>query len=833
MTRQAFLHAFGVSEGDPYDPARIQARFRSLWGLKLFEDITVDAEEAPGGGKALVVKVRERPVLSSITYDDSSVVTRTQIEDRYKERDIGLAIGKPLDMGAVFFAESSIRDLMGEKGYLDATVKAEVREVTTTTRAVHFNISAGGKTRIRKIDFTGNEVFKDRKLKKQLQLTQERKWYWPWSGKNLYHPIKWDQDVGGIRNLYQNAGYLDIELRAPVVEVRQTKKGKKKAEKAAAKAAREAEKAEETVPEEFATVPTEPLTAKQQKKLAKQRKKELKKEQKAKKKASKPSGKRWVYLTVPVSEGVQYSLGEITFSGNEVYPDEVLRSQIPVADGAILNNGLIERGTDRITRIYEDRGYLYASVVRRIRRQPEEPIADVEVIVEEDKPYYVAEISFSGNSETHDRVLRRELQLIEGELFSRTKLDVSRLKVNQLGYFQVTEEPVIEPIEEEQRVKITIPGQEQGRNEIQVGGGYSGLDGAFFNGVYSTRNFLGRGQILSAALQVGSSSNRYQISFQEPYFLGKPYLLGVSVFRRDTDFGSQLESTATGFGITLGKQLTRFSRITLAYNWQSVESESFVRGTTSLDPVRFRTDNDISSLTPVFAYSTINNPYRPSRGTQFRFSTQIAGGFLGGDTSFLKPLASYTTYKRTPGRTILAFNAEAGIIREFESSDQLRSSSDIEGVPRFERFWLGGETLGPRVFETRTITPRRYVILDDDGRITDVVGDPRGLPAGSLVTSLGVPVDVEVGGDRMFLFQTELVRPLNEQAEVAAFLDFGDTLFEDTSLGLDTVRVSAGFEVRFHLPIFPVPLRLIYGWPLRKIRGDDTSNFTFSIGRAF
>ena len=91
-------------------------------------------------------------------------------------------------------------------------------------------------------------------------------------------------------------------------------------------------------------------------------------------------------------------------------------------------------------------------------------------------------------------------------IFSRTAVDVSRAKINQHGYFQVPNEPVVEPIEGEKQVKVTFDGLEQGRNEIQIGGGYSGLDGAFFNGVYSTRNFLGRGQTVATAIQIGGRS---------------------------------------------------------------------------------------------------------------------------------------------------------------------------------------------------------------------------------------------------------------------------------------------------------------------------------------
>jgi len=117
--------------------------------------------------------------------------------------------------------------------------------------------------------------------------------------------------------------------------------------------------------------------------------------------------------------------------------------------------------------------------------------------------------------------------------------------------------------------------------------------------------------------------------------------------------------------------------------------------------------------------------------------------------------------------------------------------------------------------------------------IVNVLGDPRFVAVDDLVTSGGIPALVEIGGDRMFLAQLEHVLPLNEQVEIAGFLDAGDALAEDQSLNFDTLRVSAGIELRFHLPIFPVPLRLIYGFPIRELESDRTSNFTFSIGRSF
>jgi len=826
MSRPSLLYLLGIEEGDPYDPARLRERFRAVWDGGQFEDVTFEIEAGPQGGKILIVKVKERPWLSAVTYDESSVVTRTQIEDRLQERRLQLGLGKPLDLGQVYFAEAAIRDLFAERGFLDATVKAGVQRVTETTRAVHFAMAAGGKTRIRKIGFVGNEVLSDRKLRTQLKLTQERKWYWPWSQKNLYHPLKWDQDVSALRDAYQNLGYLDVEFRPPVIEVR----GKSRAARRGPPPAPEVAP-EPLLPPQVAagSGPAEEASPKARQKAERRA---AKAREKARKKAGGAQGKRWVHLSVPVQEGQRYRLGRITIEGNAVLADEVLRAQIPAREGEVLNDGLVDAGVERITRLYEDRGRLYASVVRKTLRRTDQAVADIEISIAEDKPYTVERIEFQGNTATQDRVLRREMKVVEGQLFSRTGLDLSRRLVNQLGYFEVKDEPLIEPLGDSDRLRITFSGVEQGRNEIQVGGGFSGLEGAFFNGVYSTRNFLGRGQVLSAAVQVGGRANRYQISFQEPWFLGRPWLFGTSLFRRETDYGASLQSQASGAGIIVGRRLKRFSKINLGYDFQTVTSQSFVAGTTSTGESTFETRNKISSLTPSFGFSTVNNPYRPTRGSSLTTSLQIAGGPLGGDTSLIRPLASLTTYRRAFGRTFLALHAEAGLVTDFGTNASGATTSNVEGVPRFQRFWLGGDTLGPRVFETRTITPRRYMKVVDN-QIVAVLADITGLSPEGFISVNGVPVPVEVGGDRMYLVQSEFVAPLNEQADLALFLDVGDALFEDTSFDWDTMRSSAGLELRFHLPIFPVPLRLIYGWPLRELEGDRSSSFTFSIGRSF
>ena len=145
-----------------------------------------------------------------------------------------------------------------------------------------------------------------------------------------------------------------------------------------------------------------------------------------------------MYLTVPVREGPQYQLGTVSFAGNSVFSDDALRSQIPIQDGQVLNNGALEFGITRINNAYQDRGHLYANVVRRVERREGELMADVEVQIDEDEPYYVGRIDFAGNTGTQDRVFYEPA--VVDQLFARLP-GGRRLEVAEAGHMLPAETP--------------------------------------------------------------------------------------------------------------------------------------------------------------------------------------------------------------------------------------------------------------------------------------------------------------------------------------------------------------------------------------------------------
>jgi outer membrane protein insertion porin family len=755
LTPEALLHIMLSKPGEPYDADLLRRDFKRIWDRGLLADLSIEVRDEKGG-KAVIIHVEEKPVVNDVTYDESKVIGETQIEDALKERKATIEIGEPIDYDAIKKAEEAIKTLLGQKGHLDAEATAELKEAGAPgSLDVRFKIKEGPRTRIRKIDFVGNTVFSDRRLRKTLKLTRQKGGFTRLSGKDIYHPIKFDQDIREVETLYHDAGYIELDLKPADVKVVEERPHEKPGK-----------------------------------------------------------SRKWVVITQALSEGKQYRLGKIEVTGNTVFTGPEVRRRIPLREGQILSNALLQAGLDAIESDYGQKGYFYISTNRVIDRKPD-GTADVTVRISEDKPYRIDRIEFVGNTVTRDAVLRREMQVSEEDLLDIQRLRLGLRRVNQLGFFEIQKEPVIRPVEGADKVVVTIEGIEQRRSELQVGGGYSGLDGGFFTSSYQTRNFLGRGDLVTFNAQTGRLSTRYVISFTEPYFLGKPVIFGFSLFRRSTDFVN-FDTSGSGGSLTLGRRFLAFHSASIQYLFEDTNFDPF-DGPSS--------DTRTSSLRPSYTHDTRNNFFRPSRGFLAVAAAEYAGGFLGGDNYFVKPFVEMTRYLKAWKRTFWALHVEAGYVGSFGGSF----------LPRFERFFLGGER-SLRIFETRTIAPDGFINRFHPTEIFFTKQDcldapiPFGNSHGRSTTRC---TRVPIGGNKSLQLNAEYVIPSQGPVDLAFFLDAGNAFTERQRINLSDFRKDAGIEVRFYLPVFGAPLRLIYGFNLDPERGEDKRNFVFSIGTTF
>jgi outer membrane protein insertion porin family len=882
ISAAAMASQLTVKEGDLYDEAALIREFQRLWELNLFDNITLEVRQGEHG-KIVLWHVQDRPLVADVEYKNIKAFTTTQIEEKLAEQKADIHRGAPVDYTRIRKAQETLKQMLGQKGFLDAEVRLDMKEVAPGQQSVTFEGHQGGKTKIKKIDFTGNTVFSDRQLKKMMKLTKEKGLLTWATSKDLYHPGKFDEDARVIRQAYMDLGYLDVDVKPEVVELlpeQQAAASPKQAEKQKAKAEKEKQKQEEEA------------ARKAQKEAEKQAKEAEKRAKEAAKAAAKgelvspaaPSPpkekdekepnapKKWIYVTVPVHEGTQYKIGTLSVEGNKVFTREEILSRIPVVAGGVFNDGAVKQGLGRIQLDYGEKGYFYVTANQVVERQGEH-VADLKIEINEDKQYRINTLEFEGNTSTRDKVLRREIPVAEEDLFDLKRFRLGLRKINQLGYWQVTQDANIRPRTGENKVDISIEGKEANRNEVQIGGGVSGLNGAFLSGSYATRNFLGRGEIVQASFQLGGRQSRYSLSFIEPWFLGHPWTLGFSLFQRTSDFRSAVQE-GHGGSAQVGRLLGTFSRLDFTYIYEFAKAQQGNLSTA---------ETLTSSVIPSFTYDSRNNFFRPTRGYRFNISTQIAGGALGGDNSFVRPLAFGTVYLPSIKRQYIALNAAAGYVRGYNGSV----------VPVYDRFYLGGER-SLRAFKSRTISPARSDIdlnhngiidrpedRDGDG-ILDPNEDTNGngildtedrnlngtLDPGEDANGNGV-MDTEdrdhdgvleanedinnngvldtgedtngdnifgtvfPGGDKFVQFNFEYVFPLGDTAELAGFVDTGNAFDNGQKIDLRDLRVDYGIELRFYLPIFQAPLRFIYGFIQDPQPGEKASSFQFSIGTTF
>lgn len=813
ITDAGFFRLTSLRTGQDYSDETVRRQFRVIWSSRLFDDVWVESLDATGG-KVIVFHVVERPVVIAVDFGKSPVVAVSAIEDHLRERDLEIHLNQPIDRERIRAVEEEIKRMHEEKGFLGTEVHSTIVAGQGQTQMVRFQVQAGAKTLIKKINFEGNKIFKDSQLKDLMPNTIETGFKGIFSKKDLYHPARFSADLEAVRRAYLSKGRLDISLKPPVAEFIH-KKGAQKPP---------------PPPPEPLPVPDNESDKHKKKRVLKDAERLAKYEKKL---AKRMPPKRKAIITVRVEEGPEYKVGEIRVTGATVFEESILQALIPLQSGRTFNASALQKGLDSIESLYGQRGYFYAATNRSLERRPDGVhIADVTVSVNEGEQYTLGKVEFAGNTSTRDRVLRRELPISEGEVFNTRLWQIGLTRINQLGYWALTEEPEITPVHGESTLDAKITGSEQGRNEIQVGGGFSGVEGAFFQGSYATRNFLGRGAILQSSLQVGGRSQLINISYTEPYFLGTRNTVGGSIFAREIEF-TDFSRNSRGFTLLFGQRLGNFTSWTTTYRFQRFDEaggavfffdvnrlpEGFedlsLADIGDLLDLQFGTafgafdKTTNSSIIPRITYNTVNNPFRPTKGLRLRASMELTGSFLGGDNDFIKPILSLVYFRPIWRKSHLAFHAEGGIIEPLNGSL----------VPRSERFFLGGDVRGPRVFQTRSLSPLGPIagldpIIDTEGNI------------------IGIPFS-DVGGDKFILLQSEYVMRVSDPLDLVMFFDSGQSFGEVTGFDLGELRFSYGVEARFHLPIFQAPMRLIWGRVLDERDGDDINSFQFSIGFPF
>jgi outer membrane protein insertion porin family len=483
-------------------------------------------------------------------------------------------------------------------------------------------------------------------------------------------------------------------------------------------------------------------------------------------------------------------------------------------------------------------------------------IVDVTMKFDEGKQYFINRISFTGNTTTHDNVIRREMRLLEAGVFSTTALKDSVRRLNQLGYFKPLEADAVDVQKTpnaDNKVDIGLKLEEQNRNQLTFGAGVSQFDGFFGQLSFQTSNFLGRGETFTVTAQQGNRAKNYQLAFTEPFLFDRPMTGGIDLFVREIRYPGQFTQASVGGNLVFGFQVAPYARMFVGYSYEKVKVKDL--NPLYQDPLvlagnPFLYDSlligeggqrIISKVTPSYVYNTVDHPIFPTSGKRYSLSLDWAG--VGGNTNFLNPRAEGIWYfpLGQRRRTSLGFRAQAEYIAPYGSTVEL---------PIFEKLFLGGE-YSMRGFDLRTVGPR-------DPATGLVVGGNKSLlfNAEYLITIAG-PVRLVLFFDagqvrdrgESFGWKEDVTRTTVPGALLPSPGDFFSVLSpfapqfeaETTVIGQRSAfKTSTGAEIRFFMPVLNVPFRLIFAAnPSRggvldnNLQPEEKWKFRFAVGSTF
>ncbi len=511
--------------------------------------------------------------------------------------------------------------------------------------------------------------------------------------------------------------------------------------------------------------------------------------------------KKYLDLLIEIEEGAQFTVGELDAQGDLLKSKDEILSLVKLQAGDVFSRKKLRESVFAVNDMYADQGYAYVNVSPLTNLDPSEQRINLTIDIEQGVQVVIDRVIIGGNTKTRDKVIRREMQMVEGDLYSATGIKKSRRKINNLGFFEEVNVTTAKG-SDESHMDVHVDVKERPTGTFSLGFGYSSVDKFIGQGSVSQDNFLGRALKLNLAASFGGSSTTYQVGIFDPYFLDKNLGLGFDIYNTEREW-SDFSKKTTGGDIKLGFPVAENTRGFLMYKYEDKEIFDVDEDASRL----IRDQEGTSTLSSLFASLTKNTTdYRldPSRGYVAEGSVEFAG--LGGTEKFVKTVLDYRHFWPFKWGTVFTAHGQVGHIQEIGG----------EEIPIDERFFLGGIN-SLRGFNSREVGPRVRQVTEVAGSDGEIVEDE----------------DFEfIGGDKEAYFNLEYIFPLVKDLNLKGlvFFDTGNAWGEDEEF-FDEMRYSAGGGIRWFSPMGP--LRLEWGYNLDAKEDEDKSKFEFSIGKFF
>lgn len=757
----------GLKEGNVLKAGDFSRGVQQLWKSGLFNDIQIYVNDESEEGISITIAVVEAPVLGEIIIIGDKKVSKTKIE-----KAIGLRTGQRIPEFQIAAGKIKVLDLFSEEGFLLATVDVSTEEIKGDSSAIN-----------------------------QIRITNTR---------NLTLNIKEGHKVKiDAINFVGNESFSDRRLRRALKETKQQRwyffwrssfdENKFQDDQEKLKAFYQKQGYRD------AMIVTDSTSYSVDKK------------------------KMNIWLTL--NEGPKYYYRNFSWDGNEIYTDKQLNSALGISSGEAYNEEDLQKGLyERAQSLYMDKGYIYSNIIPEISPVGKDSI-DIHLTVIENQKVYVRNINILGNTRTRENVIRRELKLYPGDVFSRQKLIRSQREVWILNYFGNVVPDVIPVDNENVDLEITVVEKSSERANLNVG--YTKEYGMTGGGGIEFMNFRGKGQrfVLSASTGLsGGSSYSYQtadqrskynsfsLSFTDPMIYDTPNLVGGSLFYSfrgaSTQYYYPLDLTVMGGSIMWGRR----------FRWP----DDFFRGQWGFQvtkKVYNGTDDDLElytgglkesvgvNITQTITRDSRDRPEFTSSGSRVVWSTTVSGGILGGHEDFHKHVLILDLYSPLVSKFVLVNSFKMGVIGKLDARE-----NETSIIPYDERFIMGGNGI-----------PYGNMLRGYDD---NAIGP---------ISTNGSPI----GGNSILRFSTELRFPLSENPVIymLAFAEMGNVWankdmtepFYLTRTGPLNLRRAAGVGIRFFMPMIGM-LGFDIGYGFDDITGDGEPQgwkTTITFGQQF
>ena len=792
----AVLAPMTLRRGSRLTPEAVRRDIKAIYNTGFFDnvEVTLESEE---GAVVLRVTVQEKPAVREIRIEGEKKVEEDDLMEALRIQAFGV-----LNEAEVQASLRAMREVYLEKGFYLAEITPDLVDVRPGMVDVVFVIRENRKVLVQAIEFSGNEHIADGKIKRFLQVKEAG--VVPWltsSGTFDESLLATDRQI--VAQVFLEEGYVDVQVDAP--------------------------------------------------------------------KAYLSPDKRSIFLSYAMVEGDRYTLGEIDAEGEFLDDQGLSREAVrrilagertedvqerqwrawkgkkvrpqTASKGAALNTGdfykqsTIFQVRESVERLYQDQGFAFVNIVPLTDTNPETKTVDLTFRIETGEKVRVGTISVVGNDPTFDKIVRREIQIDEGDLYRGSLIRASKSRLERLGFFE--EVNISTPKGAGPNVlDMNVQVSEQPTGSFSLGAGYSNLESLVVTANVAKNNFLGLGFNMSAALNWSALRRQFTLSFLDPYFLDSRWLLnvnGYSVTRNFTGMYGMGAATMGGFASSLGGGMNEYQRggslgvgryldarddlqLRMDYTIEDV-------GLTNIDAFKRRLfggelyRNGLTSTVGLtFSVDKRNNRIFPTQGFYGSLSSSLSGGFrlanqdvvslLGGDFHFSENRINARFYQpliRGNDRFVFRANSTMGVV----------SSTDGRMVPFIHRYRAGGIN-SVRGYNWFSLGPTiRAVTSEDPGRADD---------------------QLIVGGTQTWVNNFEIETQLVRQAGITGvvFFDAGNAFGDpwgEGGISITGLRSSYGLGIRWRSPMGP--LRFEWGVPFQPQPNERPSVFDFSIGSFF